>query len=476
MGYFEERNKKLIEEFTKQSGLPGRQVKDLVETLLAPDFDPVQKLHSLLKVGTFSEQLKLEHKAAVTMVDIEQELKKIRKDDSQVRALVKLTGWPVEKVTQIRSIVLSALFSAGVSNPNDCTSIICAVFRTLPEQDASEFLLTTDLAGLLPKIQLIEYGIEYVALLPDLPVFQETCKRTAAHLTGPKKISKSSNSPPNTPPGLTQCCLSGKIPFAAEVLNLIGDTKVPFDFSKLCCKFLLVAFHHSTLGEISTFLDTNESGTAVATTSGSLFAIPYQDFTTCPQKTPLGELFNFLLIAGSLALHQRDGGKLSQSGPKDILKRLKKTKSLGLGGPGYFALCSSRRLLKNIDAFLDAAKTTMEALRHLKVEAKTVIRKEFIALTTKGSHFSVSKKKTLSKEQITRAKWMISIKKKRLNGALIDDTTIAKIFTNPEDFPKSLRPPKTISGLLPLSSKQAVGQALKRYQDHLDSTKESTKR
>lgn len=476
MGYFEERNKKLIEEFTKQSGLPGGQVKDLVETCLAPGYDPVQKLHALLKVGTFSEQLKLEHKAVVTIVDIEQELKKIRKDDSQVRALVKLTGWPVEKVTQIRSLVLPALLSTGVSNPNDCTSIICAVFRALPEQAASDFLLTTDFVGLLPKIRLIEYGIDYVALLPDLPVFQETCKRAAAHLTGPKKISKSSDSPPSMPPGLTQCCLYGKIPFAAEVLNLIGDTKVPFDFSKLCCKFLLVAFHHSTSGEISTFLDTNESGTTVAITSGSLFATPYQDFTTCPQKTPLGELFSFLLIAGSLALHQGDEGKLNQPAPKDILKRLKQTKSLGLGGPGYFALCFNKRLLKNIDAFLAAAKTTTEALRHLKAEAKTVIRKEFIALTTKGGHFSVRKKKTLSKEQIARAKWMLSLKKKRLKGALIDDTTIAKIFTNPEDFPKSLRPPKTISELLPLSSKQAVGQALKRYQDHLASAEGRTTR
>jgi hypothetical protein len=118
----------------------------------------------------------------------------------------------------------------------------------------------------------------------------------------------------------------------------------------------------------------------------------------------------------------------------------------------------------------------MEALKHLKAEAKTVIRKEFIALTTKSSHFSVRKKKTLSKEQIARGKWMSSLKNKIYKGCLIDDTTIAKIFTKPEDFPNSLRPPKTISGLPPLCSKQAVGQALKRYQDHLDSTKESTKR
>jgi hypothetical protein len=71
---------------------------------------------------------------------------------------------------------------------------------------------------------------------------------------------------------------------------------------------------------------------------------------------------------------------------------------------------------------------------------------------------------------------MSSLKNKIYKGCLIDDTTIAKIFTKPEDFPNSLRPPKTISGLPPLCSKQAVGQALKRYQDHLDSTKESTKR
>lgn len=89
---------------------------------------------------------------------------------------------------------------------------------------------------------------------------------------------------------------------------------------------------------------------------------------------------------------------------------------------------------------------------------------------------STRPKKPMSKEQIARAKWMLSLKKKRLYGELIDDTTIAKIFTNPKDFLSHLHPPKTISGLPPLSSKQAVGQALKRYQDHLDSTKESTKR
>jgi hypothetical protein len=82
----------------------------------------------------------------------------------------------------------------------------------------------------------------------------------------------------------------------------------------------------------------------------------------------------------------------------------------------------------------------------------------------------------MSKEQITRARWMLLIKKKRLHGDLVDDTTIAKIFTKPEDFLKSYRPPTNNFGLPPLCSKQAVGQALKRYQDHLASKKRRTKR
>lgn len=89
---------------------------------------------------------------------------------------------------------------------------------------------------------------------------------------------------------------------------------------------------------------------------------------------------------------------------------------------------------------------------------------------------STRPKKPMSKEQITRAMWMLRLKKKWLYGDLVDDTTIAKIFTKPEDFTKSFRPPTNNFGLPPLCSKQAVGQALKRYQDHLDSTKESTKR
>ena len=89
---------------------------------------------------------------------------------------------------------------------------------------------------------------------------------------------------------------------------------------------------------------------------------------------------------------------------------------------------------------------------------------------------STRPKKPMSKEQITRAKWMLLIKKKRLHGALIDDTTLGKIFTNPGNFPPHLHPPKTISGLRPLRSKQGVGQALKRYQDHLASAKRGTKR
>lgn len=477
MGYFEERNKKLIDDFTKRFDLPRRKVKDLVENRLAPDFDPNQKLHELLNVGTFSEQLELKNKVVNATVDIDHELTKIRKVDSQVRALTKLTGWPVEKVAQIRSHVLDALSSIRISNSNDCDLIVRAVFRELSKKDALDFLLNKELAGLLSKIKLFEYGIEYVATLPDLPMFQETCKRIAAHLADLQKESMSSDSPPKVPPGLTQCCLSGKIPFALDVLNLIGDTKVPFDFSELCCKFLLVAFRHFTLGEISQLLDTNESEpTAETTTDGSLFAIPYQDFTICQQKTPLGELFSFLLDAGSMALHQRDGGKLSQPGPKGILKKLKGIKSLGQGGHGYFALYSKSRLQNNINAFLDAAKTTAEELRRLKAEAKTIIRTKFINQTTKGSHIPVRKKKPMSKDQTARAKWMLKMKKKKRHGDPIDDKTLAKIFTNPDDFPANFRPPKNNFGLPPLCSKQAVGQALKRYKNHLASVKGSTKR
>jgi len=89
---------------------------------------------------------------------------------------------------------------------------------------------------------------------------------------------------------------------------------------------------------------------------------------------------------------------------------------------------------------------------------------------------STRPKKPMSKEQITRARWMLSIKQKRLHGQLINDTILSQIFENPKSFPEGFRPPENNFGLDPLCSKQGVGQALKRYQDHLASKKRRTKR